>query len=75
MKKFNIFGGRQKEWLPPAYGRKVYQEIDTEERTVIDSFKGEPSYAETCFRSEYYLYEPKDNKNMIKLSVQSIGGM
>jgi len=69
LKKFNIFGARKKGWLPPAYGRKTYQEMDEGERTVIDSFEGESSYAETCSRPEYYLYEPKDNKNMLGLSV------
>ena len=67
LKKFNIFGARQKGWLPPAYGRKTYQKMDEEERAVVDSFEGEASYKETCARPEYYLYEPKDKQSMLEL--------
>lgn len=67
MKKFNIFGARQKGWLPPAYGRKAYQKMNKEERAVVDSFEGEVSYGETCVRPEYYLYEPKDKQDMLEL--------
>lgn len=67
LKKFNIFGARQKGWLPPAYGRKAYREMDMEERGVVDSFEGEASYGETCARPEYYLYEPKDRQDMLEL--------
>lgn len=67
LKKFNIFGARQKGWLPPAYGRKAYRKMDDEEKAVVDSFEGEASYAETCSRPEYYLYEPKEERNMLEL--------
>ena len=67
LKKFNIFGARQKEWLPPSYGRKPYHRMDDGERAVIDSFEGEASYAETCSRLDYYLYEPKEEQDMSHL--------
>lgn len=67
LKKFNIFGARQKGWLPPAYGRKTYQDMNEEERAAVDSFEGRASYGETCARAEYYLYEPKDGRNMTGL--------
>ncbi len=65
LKKFNIFGARQKGWLPPSYGRKEYCRMDDGERMVVDSFEGEASYAETFSRSEYYLYEPEGNQDML----------
>lgn len=67
LKKFNIFGARQKGWLPPAYGRRTYQGMDKEERAVVDSFEGKDSYGETCERPEYYLYEPRDRQDMLEL--------
>ncbi|MCM1221623.1 MAG: DUF4942 domain-containing protein [Lachnospiraceae bacterium] len=67
LKKFNIFGARQKGWLPPAYGRKAYHELDKEEREAVDSFEGKDSYAETCSRPEYYLYEPEDRQDLLGL--------
>lgn len=64
LKKFNIFGARQKKWLPPAYGRKAWQEMDAEEQDVVDSFEGRDSYIDTCSSPEYYLYEPKESMGL-----------
>ncbi len=69
LKKFNIFGAREKGWLPPVYGKKAYHKMSDEERAVVDSFEGEASYAETFARPEYYLYEPKDNRNLLEILV------
>lgn len=49
LKKFNIFGGQHKAWLPPCYGKKPYQDMTDEEKTVINDFEGEASY--------HYVYE------------------
>lgn len=46
--KLNLFGARQKKWLPPSYGYKPYEEMDPEERHVIDSFQGETAYKAYC---------------------------
>ena len=40
LKKFNIFGSQHKGWLPPSYGKKGYEEMDEEEKAVIDEFEG-----------------------------------
>ena len=57
LKKFNIFGSQMKGWLPPAYGKKKYAEMDEAERTVVDEFEGEASYSETLANSDYYLFD------------------
>lgn len=59
LKKLNIFGGQQKRWLPPAYGRKKYNEMTTEEKEVVDSFEGETTYNEVMCNTEYYIYNPQ----------------
>ena len=59
-KKFNIFGSRQKGWLPPGYGATRYDDLDPEARDVVDSFEGKESYAQTVSRSGFYLLADTD---------------
>ena len=40
LKKLNIFGSHAREWLPPTYGKKRYDDLNAEEQAVIDSFDG-----------------------------------
>lgn len=56
--KFNLYAARDKKWLPPCYGRKGYQEMDAEEKKVVDAFEGEESYERVLRRKEYFLAEP-----------------
>ena len=37
---------RGKNWLPHEYGRKPYQEMESDEKAVVDSFEGVESYNE-----------------------------
>lgn len=64
LKKLNIFGSQQKGWLPPGYGKKTYQEMEPEERAVVDDFEGEESYKNTVANAKYYIY---DSQNSIRL--------
>jgi hypothetical protein len=52
LQRFNIFGCQHKKWLPPCYGKKSYNELNEDEKKVIDSFEGEESYREVCNRSD-----------------------
>lgn len=60
LQKFNLFAARGKNWLPPAYGKKAYKDMDAEERAVIDSFEGEESYNRVMDRPDYFLAEASD---------------
>ena len=55
LKKFNIFGSQHKGWLPPSYGKKTYDEMNEEEKEVIDEFEGKESYEKTLLRKDYFL--------------------
>jgi len=46
LRRFNVAACRGKNWLPHEYGRKPYQEMESEERAVVDSFEGVESYNE-----------------------------
>lgn len=63
--RFNIYCGRNKNWLPPNYGRTAYENMGAEEKAVVDGFHGDGTegsgcerYAEVLFRSAYFLSEP-----------------
>lgn len=60
LQKFNLFAARGKNWLPPAYGKKRYKDMDAEEKAVIDSFEGEESYNRVMDRPDYFLAEASD---------------
>lgn len=56
LEKFNLYVGRQREWLPPCYGRKAYKDLDAEERAVADSFSGgETGYNKIYENQDKYL--------------------
>lgn len=44
LKKFNLFASQKKNWLPPSYGHKKYEEFNPEEKDIIDAFEGKESY-------------------------------
>ena len=61
LKKLNIFGSQKKRWLPSSYGKKGYEEMNAEEKAVIDAFEGKEEYQKTLINSSYYLYSPEDS--------------
>ena len=56
LKKFNIFGSQRKGWLPKGYAKKKYDEFDTEEQAVIESFEGRNAYEQTQQEAQYFLF-------------------
>ena len=63
--RFNIYCSRNKNWLPPSYGYKKYDEMTTDEKTVVDEFNGtgEEGSARVLYDSivshaGYYLASP-----------------
>lgn len=55
LKKFNIFGGRKKNWLPPNYGKTAYDDMGKDAQAVVDSFEGKAAYADTLKNARFYL--------------------
>lgn len=55
--KFNIFAAQRKKWLPPAYGAKPYEEMNEEEREVINNFQGREAYEEVYKERKYYIVD------------------
>lgn len=59
LKRFNIYGCKRRNWLPPGYGKKEYNEMNQEEKEVINSFEGEEEYNKVIQNPEIYLPEIK----------------
>lgn len=55
LERFNIYAARNRNWLPPSYGKKKYKDMAEDERKVIDSFQGESEYEKVMQRPTYYL--------------------
>lgn len=63
--RLNIYASRNKNWLPPSYGKKKYAAMNEEEKAVIDSFhgdnsagSGEEAYDHVVANAGYYLAAP-----------------
>ncbi len=65
LKKFNIFGSQHKGWLPPSYGKKVYKDMTTEEKAVVNEFEGEKEYSKVISNKEYYIFDGS-NLNLLE---------
>lgn len=62
--KLNIFCAREKNWLPPYYGKKKYDEMTSEEKAVVDGINGDGTegsgrkgYIKVLESPSYYLTE------------------
>lgn len=55
LEKFNLFAAKNKNWLPPCYGKKAYQDMTKEEQAVVDSFQGKERYAYVMQHADYFL--------------------
>lgn len=73
--RLNIFCARQRNWLPPTYGRTAYANLDAEEKAVVDSFhgdgtegSGEQAYAAVMARPDYFLAPPNNETLMLNSS-------
>lgn len=61
LKKFNIFGSQQKGWLPPSYGKKAYNDMTPEEKSVVNEFQGENDYRYILEHADQFIYDPKSS--------------
>lgn len=50
LKTFNAFACQEKNWLPPTYGKKTYEDMGKEEKEAVRAFEGEGSYTDSLTR-------------------------
>lgn len=67
--KFNRFGSMKKGFLPPSYGKAKYEDMTTEEKSVIDEFEGKETYSKVIKNKNYYIYNPS---NVLMLEQKAI---
>ena len=63
--RLNIYAAKNRNWLPPSYGRAAYKSMSKEEKAVVDSFHGDGSegsgaqmYTQVMSQSAFYLSDP-----------------
>ena len=59
LKKFNLFAGRRKNWLPDGYGKTRYDDMTAEEKEIVRSFEGKQSYDDTVSGQAFYIAAPE----------------
>lgn len=57
----NIYAARNKNWLPPSYGKVKYSDMTQEEKAVIDAFQGREEYERVTQEPQIYLIEHQAN--------------
>lgn len=72
LKKLNIFGSQQKKWLPLGYGKKAYNEMQPEEKAIIDDFEGKSKYEETLMKQDYFIYNPMNSIQCLEMNAEQI---
>lgn len=77
--KLNIFCAREKNWLPPCYGRKKYDDMDEKEKAVVDGINGagtegsgKKNYAKVLKTPSYYLSELGSDNTTLPLLTAKI---
>jgi hypothetical protein len=66
LKKFNIFGSKNKNWIPNSYGKKEYKNMTPEEKSVINEFEGEKEYNKVMSNIKYYLFDANNSMAMLE---------
>ena len=68
--RLNIAVGRQRSWLPPAYGKVRYEQLDQESRRVVDEFQGREKYEAIMDAPSDYIID-QNPQSMLLLGVMS----
>lgn len=53
--RFNIYCCKHKNWLPPSYGKRKYEDMPAAEQAVVDEFQGREAYENIMQRADYFL--------------------
>lgn len=65
----NIFAAKDKNWLPPHYGKTKYEDLDPDTKRTVDEFQGEEKYREVCDNPAAYIFEPTNAVPMLTTSL------
>lgn len=65
--RFNIFAARNKNWLPPSFGKKKYKDMTEEEQKVAKSFMGSADKYDKVVQYAHYFLAPVTDSNQLKI--------
>ena len=57
----NIYMGKDKDWLPPYYGKVSYEDLSEDDRRTVDEFQGKEEYQKVFQNQSAYLIEVTGN--------------
>lgn len=57
----NIYMGKDKDWLPPYYGKVSYEDLSENDRRTVDEFQGKEEYQKVFQNQSAYLIEITGN--------------
>lgn len=57
LKRFNLLASQHKNWLPPSYAKKSYNDLTEEEKETIDSYQGKKEYEEVYNNPKLFLFQ------------------
>lgn len=63
LRRINVYVGKLREWLPPDYSMKKYQDCNQEEQQVINEFEGKEEYDANLEDSSFL----NDEKNLLTI--------
>lgn len=62
-RRFNVTACRNRSWLPNSYGNTPYEDLNTKEKLVVESFEGKKSYVSNVLPGKT-LYSKKNLKQL-----------
>lgn len=65
--RFNIFAAKGKNWLPPSFGKKKYNDMTAEEQKVAKSFMGTAERYDKVVQHANYFLAPLSDGNLLKI--------
>jgi len=78
--RLNIYAAKNRNWLPPNYGKAKYEDMTDEERAVVNDFhrdekekeinpkKSAERYAAVLLNPQFYIADPVSNIPLITTS-------
>ena len=57
LKRFNLLASQHKNWLPPSYAKKSYNDLTAEEKETINTFQGKKEYEEVYNNPKQYFFQ------------------
>jgi hypothetical protein len=59
LNRFNLFAAMKRRWLPPNFGKARYEDMQPDEKQVVDNFCGKQAYEAILKDPDKYIISPE----------------